>query len=62
MYLHVDADSPAAMGLYSSLGYEIKEQLEAPSWIKELFGLRNIRYQVKYFDGKKGPLVGGEYA
>lgn len=60
MYLHVDADSPVAMDLYASLGYEIKEQFEAPMWIKEIFGLRNIRYQVKHFNRKRGPLVGGE--
>lgn len=60
MYLHVDAASTVAMGLYASLGYEIKEQFQAPSWIKELFGLRDIRYQVKHFGRKRGPLVGGE--
>lgn len=60
MYLHVDAASSVAMGLYSSLGYEIKEQFQAPSWIKELFGLRDIRYQVKHFDRKRGPIIGGE--
>lgn len=60
MYLHVDAASSVAMGLYSSLGYEIKDQFEAPMWIKELFGLRDIRYQVKHFGRKRGPVVGGE--
>lgn len=57
MYLHVDADSPVAMGLYASLGYKIKEQFEVPLWIKQLFGLRNIRYQVKHFNGRRGPPV-----
>lgn len=56
MYLHVDADSAAATGLYSSMDYEIMEQFEPPSWVKKLLGLRNIRYQVKHFNGRKGPV------
>lgn len=58
MYLHVDADSPAAIGLYDAMGYETIEQLELPVWIKKPLGLRNIRYQVKHFDGGKGAVSG----
>ncbi|CAN0505094.1 unnamed protein product, partial [Ectocarpus sp. 12 AP-2014] len=36
MYLHVDAASPAATSLYSSMGYEIMEQFQPPSWVKKL--------------------------
>jgi len=59
MYLHVDADSHAAMSLYSSMGYEIQEQFEPPRWIKKILGLRDIQYQVKHFNIKKGPVLGG---
>lgn len=57
MYLHVDADSAEATGLYSSMGYEMIEQFKPPRWVKKLLGLRNIRYQVKHLDGKKGPVL-----
>lgn len=59
MYLHVDADSDAATSLYSSMGYEIQEQFDPPRWIKKILGLRNVQYQVKHFNGRKGPLLGG---
>ncbi|CAM9805063.1 unnamed protein product, partial [Ectocarpus fasciculatus] len=52
MYLHVDAASPAATSLYSSMGYEIMEQFQPPSWVKKLLGLRDILYQVKHFNAK----------
>lgn len=57
MYLHFDAESAEATGLYSSMGYEEIEQFEPPRWAKKLLGLRNIRYQVKHFNGKKGPVL-----
>ncbi len=59
MYLHVDADSHAATSLYASMGYEIQEQFEPPRWLKKILGLRNIQYQVKRFNAKKGPMLGG---
>ncbi|CAM9196502.1 unnamed protein product [Ectocarpus sp. 6 AP-2014] len=55
MYLHVDAASPAATSLYSSMGYEIIEQFQPPSWVKKLLGLRDILYQVKHFNAKSTP-------
>ncbi|CAM9614408.1 unnamed protein product [Ectocarpus sp. 8 AP-2014] len=55
MYLHVDAASPAATSLYSSMGYEIMEQFQPPSWVKKLLGLRDILYQVKHFNAKSTP-------
>ena len=49
MYLHVDLDDPAAMGLYSSMGYQSMEQYDTPVWIRRLLGMPTIRYQVKQF-------------
>lgn len=53
MYLHVDIDDPAAAGLYSSMGYESMEQYDAPLWMRQLFGMPTIRYQVKQFKGRR---------
>lgn len=55
MYLHVDAASPAATSLYSSMGYEIMEQFQPPSWVKKLLGFRDILYQVKHLNAKSSP-------
>lgn len=57
MYLHVDLNDPAATTLYGSMGYESMEQYDAPMWMRKLFGLPTIRYQVKNFKKRKSESV-----
>lgn len=53
MHLHVDLDDPAATGLYCSMGYKSMDQYDTPLWIRRLFGMPAIRYQVKQFKGEQ---------
>lgn len=57
MYLHVDLDDPAPTTLYNSMGYESMEQYDAPMWMRKLFGLPTIRYQVKHLKKRKSGFV-----